>query len=65
MSVWMSLGIDHWVQEQGFAMPMCVVGGLILAIGFVGIPMAFCGRRWRQYMYSRWGMNDAGALRPH
>ena len=61
----MSLGIDHWVQEQGFAMPMCVVGGLIMAIGFVGIPMAFCGRSWRQYIYSRWGMNDAGALRPH
>jgi hypothetical protein len=59
-----SFGIVSWIKAQGFAKPLCVVGGLILAVGCIGIPVSFGGKRLRQYIHSRWGMNEAGAVRP-
>ncbi len=64
MSFGLSLVVDHWIQVQGLAKPMCVLGGLIFVFGFVGIPLFLYGKRWRQHVYARKVMNEGSSLRP-
>jgi len=60
----LSFGITPWIQAQGFAAPHCEIGALLFAVGCVAVPVAFWGKRWREYIHSRYGMNESGALRP-
>ena len=58
------ISIDPWIQNEGFAKTHYEIGILVLVVGCVGIPMAFWGKRWRQYILNRWGSNEGGAIRP-
>lgn len=59
-----SIFIKPWVQLQGFFWVNMELGILVLAVGFVGVPVAFWGKSVRQYLHGRWGEYEGGALRP-
>jgi hypothetical protein len=60
----MSFAIAPWIKAQGFTRANCEIGGMILAVGCVGIPVARWGKRLRVYIDCKWGSNEGGALRP-
>lgn len=65
LSFALSFATGPWIAKVGFAKMNCEVGGLILVVGCVGIPIAIWGQRWRGYIQERWCVNEGGALRPH
>ncbi|KAH7327523.1 major facilitator superfamily transporter [Rhexocercosporidium sp. MPI-PUGE-AT-0058] len=59
-----SATIIPWVKSQGYAGANLQIGGMILGVGFVAIPICFWGKKLRQYIDGRWAVNEMGALRP-
>ncbi|KAK0099239.1 hypothetical protein ONS96_008473 [Cadophora gregata f. sp. sojae] len=63
-----SFGINFtivpWVKSQGYAGQNLQLGGAILAVGLVAVPISFWGKRLRQYIDGKWAVNEMGALRP-
>jgi hypothetical protein len=64
VSFGMSFAIGPWITAQGFGLPHYEIGTIILTVGFIGIAMAFYGKRWRMFMNTRWATSGEGALRP-
>jgi Major Facilitator Superfamily len=64
VSFGISFAIGPWISAQGFGLPYYETGAMILAVGFIGIAVAYYGKRWRMYMSARWDTSDGGALRP-
>lgn len=60
----MSFSIMPWVQSQGYAGANIQLGLMILLVGCIGVPVAFWGKRLRQYIHGRWASHEEGALRP-
>jgi hypothetical protein len=67
-SYMMSFGIDYavlpWIRSHGIAGVNIEIGAMILVVGCVGLPIAFWGKRLRQYIDGRWAEGERGALRP-
>ncbi|CZR67806.1 uncharacterized protein PAC_17705 [Phialocephala subalpina] len=53
-----------WLRSQGYARMNIEIAVLIVVIGFSVVPVAFRGKNLRQYIHGRWGISEAGALRP-
>lgn len=53
-----------WLRAQGYARMNVGIAVLILVLGLLAVPIAFWGQSVRQYIHGRWGLSDAGALRP-
>ncbi|KAH8879026.1 MFS general substrate transporter [Thozetella sp. PMI_491] len=56
--------IEEWVGAQGYLWVNVAIGIALMLLGFVGVPVAFWGKSIRQYIHGRWGVYEAGALRP-
>ncbi|KAK2006098.1 major facilitator superfamily transporter [Colletotrichum eremochloae] len=59
-----SSAVTPWLKSQGYMGASLEYGGVLLLVGAVAVPLAFCGKRLRQYIHGRWGLSQAGALRP-
>ena len=59
-----SFVLPRWLAAQGYAKTNLEIAGLILVTGGIGLPVAFWGKKVRQYLHGRWGTFEAGALRP-
>jgi hypothetical protein len=46
--------IVPWIQNQGLGMTYIQLGVVTLVLGFFGFPINFWGKRYREYIYSRW-----------
>ncbi|KAK1573870.1 major facilitator superfamily transporter [Colletotrichum navitas] len=56
--------IAPWLNSQGYLGVSFEYGAILLLVGAVALPLAFCGKSLRQYIHGRWGASEAGALRP-
>ncbi|EFQ35502.1 major facilitator superfamily transporter [Colletotrichum graminicola] len=56
--------ITPWLDSQGYLGASLEYGAILLIVGAVALPLAFCGKSLRQYIHGRWGASEAGALRP-
>ncbi|KAI8651244.1 hypothetical protein NCS55_01368200 [Fusarium keratoplasticum] len=56
--------IMGWVQDKEVMAPTMLIGGLILFLGALAVPVAFWGKTARQYIHGRWSESEKGALRP-
>ncbi|KAK2041136.1 MFS general substrate transporter [Colletotrichum somersetense] len=56
--------ITPWLDSQGYLGASFEYGAVLLIVGAVAVPLAFCGKSLRQYIHGRWGESEAGALRP-
>lgn len=56
--------IMPWLKSQGYLKADVEIGILILVVGGVVVPLAFWGKGLRQFIHGKWGMSEAGALRP-
>ncbi|KUJ09727.1 major facilitator superfamily transporter [Mollisia scopiformis] len=61
----LSFSIMPWVQSQGYAGSNIELGLMILIVGCIGMPVAFWGKRLRQYIHGKYAFHEEGALRPH
>lgn len=63
-----SFGLSYlilpWIKSQGFARAYIELGGIVFAVGCLGIPIVFLGKNFRQRFNGRWAMNAGGSLRP-
>ena len=59
-----SYAIVPWIRSQGHLGTNLEIAGMILVVGGMIVPLAFWGKSLRQYIHGKWGMNQAGALRP-
>ncbi|KAL8388916.1 hypothetical protein RB595_009019 [Gaeumannomyces hyphopodioides] len=64
LSFGLSYAIPPWLESQGFAGANIQIAALMLVLGLVAVPVAFWGRNVRQFIHSRWGAYEAGAVRP-
>ncbi|KIM97159.1 hypothetical protein OIDMADRAFT_130283 [Oidiodendron maius Zn] len=53
-----------WIKSQGFARAYIEMGVIVLAVGCLGIPIAFLGKNFRLRVNCRWAMSEGGSLRP-
>ncbi|KAK2056934.1 major facilitator superfamily transporter [Colletotrichum caudatum] len=56
--------VTPWLNSQGYMGASFEFGAVLLIVGAVAVPLAFCGKSLRQYIHGRWGESEAGALRP-
>lgn len=56
--------IDPWLKSQGYLKTNLELAGFMLVVGGIVVPVAFWGKSLRQFINGRWGMSEAGALRP-
>ncbi|KAK1994872.1 MFS general substrate transporter [Colletotrichum falcatum] len=56
--------VTPWLNSQGYMGTCFEFGAILLLVGAVAVPIAFCGKGLRQYIHGRWGASEAGALRP-
>ncbi|OLN96293.1 putative MFS-type transporter C1271.10c-like protein 7 [Colletotrichum chlorophyti] len=59
-----SYAATPWLKSQGYLAANFELGGILLIVGGVAVPLAFWGKGLRQYINGRWGVSEAGALRP-
>ncbi|KAK1986947.1 major facilitator superfamily transporter [Colletotrichum cereale] len=59
-----SSAVTPWLQSQGYLGASFELGGVLMIVGGVAVPIAFWGKSLRQYIDGRWGVSEAGALRP-
>lgn len=64
LSFVLSFAIAPVIKSVGFTTMMCSIGVGNLVVGCIGIPIAFWGKSCRRWIFSKWGSNEAGALRP-
>ncbi|EJT72450.1 hypothetical protein GGTG_09316 [Gaeumannomyces tritici R3-111a-1] len=64
LSFGLSFAIPPWIASQGFAGANLQIAAIVLVLGLVAVPVAFWGRNVRQFIHSRWGAYEAGAVRP-
>lgn len=65
MASWgITASLPVWEKAWGVEAVNLGIGGLILTVGFLAVPIAFWGKNVRQYIHGRWGVCEAGALRP-
>ncbi|KAH9224888.1 major facilitator superfamily transporter, partial [Leptodontidium sp. 2 PMI_412] len=64
LSFCITFAIMPWLEVQGYGRVNGQIGGIILAVGFVGVPISFWGKKLRQHIHGRWAVCEAGALRP-
>ncbi|KAH7360469.1 major facilitator superfamily transporter [Rhexocercosporidium sp. MPI-PUGE-AT-0058] len=60
----LSFVIKPWTARVGQLSMHATLGGMILGVGSIGIPIAICGREWRAAILRRYGNMQGGALRP-
>lgn len=63
-SACMTYAIVPWIRSQGIEGMQLELAISILAVGCIGVPLAFFGKRVRQRINGKWAENEAGALRP-
>ncbi|KAJ4328114.1 hypothetical protein N0V84_001483 [Fusarium piperis] len=56
--------IMGWCHNKQIMAPTMLIGGLILFLGALAVPVAFWGKTVRQYIDGRWSESEKGALRP-
>ncbi|KAK0104784.1 hypothetical protein ONS95_005053 [Cadophora gregata] len=59
-----SCSIMPWVESQGFSNANMELACIILGVGLIAVPIAFWGKKLRQYIDGKWALNEMGALRP-
>ncbi|KAJ0162584.1 putative MFS-type transporter [Colletotrichum tanaceti] len=59
-----SYAVTPWLESQGYLGANFQLGAILLIVGGVAVPLAFWGKSLRQYIDGKWGMSEAGALRP-
>ncbi|KAL2873374.1 hypothetical protein SGCOL_011455 [Colletotrichum sp. CLE4] len=59
-----SYAVTPWLRSQGYLGANFELGAILLVVGGVAVPLAFWGKSLRQYIDGRWGVSEAGALRP-
>ncbi|KAL2069282.1 hypothetical protein VTL71DRAFT_15620 [Oculimacula yallundae] len=59
-----SYTIMPWWRSQGYLKMNGMIAVIILAVGFIGVPVAFWGKKLRQHIHGKWAISEAGALRP-
>ncbi|KAH6693361.1 major facilitator superfamily transporter [Leptodontidium sp. MPI-SDFR-AT-0119] len=59
-----SFAVVPWVKSQGYFGANIQLAIMILAVGFVAVPISFWGKKLRQYIDGKWAVNEMGALRP-
>jgi MFS family permease len=59
-----SYAIFPWIKSQGYAAMNIEIAAMIFVVGGMIVPVSFWGKSLRQYIQGKWGMNEAGALRP-
>ncbi|KAH9211215.1 major facilitator superfamily transporter [Leptodontidium sp. 2 PMI_412] len=60
----LSFVIKPWTASVGQLSMHATLGGLILGVGSIGIPIAIFGKQWRAAILKRYGNMQGGALRP-
>lgn len=60
----LSAALIPWLRSQGPLRVGVQLSAFQLALGGVIVPLVFWGKTARQYIYSRWGKWEDGALRP-
>ncbi|GKT57997.1 major facilitator superfamily transporter [Colletotrichum tofieldiae] len=56
--------VTPWLKSQGYLGANFELGAVLLIVGGIAVPLAFWGKSLRQYIDGRWGVSEAGALRP-
>ncbi|KAH7329968.1 major facilitator superfamily transporter [Rhexocercosporidium sp. MPI-PUGE-AT-0058] len=59
-----AFSIHPWVESQGYSGAGMEMAWIILVVGLIGVPIAFWGKKLRQYIDGKWAFNEMGALRP-
>ncbi|KAF6814198.1 major facilitator superfamily transporter [Colletotrichum plurivorum] len=59
-----SYAVTPWLKSQGYLGANFELGAILLVVGGIAVPLAFWGKSLRQYIHGRWGVSEAGALRP-
>ncbi|KAH9225960.1 hypothetical protein K456DRAFT_1934377 [Colletotrichum gloeosporioides 23] len=59
-----SYAVTPWLKSQGYLGASFELGAILLVVGGIAVPLAFWGKSLRQYIHGRWGVSEAGALRP-
>ncbi|TQN67386.1 putative MFS-type transporter [Colletotrichum shisoi] len=59
-----SYAVTPWLDSQGYLGANFELGAILLIVGGVAVPLAFWGKSLRQYIDGKWGVSEAGALRP-
>ncbi|OHE98223.1 major facilitator superfamily transporter [Colletotrichum orchidophilum] len=59
-----SSAVTPWLRSQGYLGANFELGAILLVVGGIAVPLAFWGKSLRQYIDGRWGVSEAGALRP-
>lgn len=55
MSFGMSSAIGPWIRSEGFGKTYLEIALMTLIVGLVGFPVNFWGKKFREYIYARWG----------
>ncbi|RDW66850.1 MFS transporter-14 [Coleophoma crateriformis] len=54
LSFTFSSGIVPWIRAQGFGKTYIELAAMTFAIGLIGFPVNYWGKRFREYIYARW-----------
>ncbi|KAG4420806.1 hypothetical protein IFR04_006086 [Cadophora malorum] len=60
----LSFVIKPWIAKVGQWSMHATLGGIILGVGSIGIPIAIFGKEWRRRILEKYGSMQGGALRP-